>query len=34
MREKIQLGAFDVVITNPPFGKKIVVTGEKDSLSV
>ncbi len=27
MREKIQLGTFDIVITNPPFGKKIVVKG-------
>jgi len=27
MREKIQLGTFDVVMTNPPFGKKIVVKG-------
>ncbi len=29
MREKIEPGTFDVVITNPPFGKKIVVKGEK-----
>lgn len=27
MREKITLGNFDIVLTNPPFGKKIVVTG-------
>ncbi|MBI5099707.1 MAG: N-6 DNA methylase [Nitrospirae bacterium] len=27
MREKINFGAFDVVLTNPPFGKKIVVKG-------
>jgi type I restriction enzyme M protein len=27
MRAKIGLGQFDVVITNPPFGKKIVVKG-------
>ncbi len=26
-KEKIQLGSFDVVLTNPPFGKKIVVKG-------
>lgn len=29
MRQKIKPGAFDVVLTNPPFGKKIVVKGEK-----
>ena len=29
MQEKIQLGNFDVVLTNPPFGKKIVVAGER-----
>lgn len=28
MRNKIKLGDFDVVLTNPPFGKKIVVRGE------
>jgi len=27
MRDKIGLGQFDVVLTNPPFGKKIVVKG-------
>jgi len=27
MREKIKFGTFDVVMTNPPFGKKIVVKG-------
>lgn len=27
MRSKIKLGSFDVVVTNPPFGKKIVVKG-------
>jgi type I restriction enzyme M protein len=27
MKEKIKLGSFDVVFTNPPFGKKIVVKG-------
>lgn len=27
VQEKVQLGAFDVVLTNPPFGKKIRVTG-------
>lgn len=27
IREKIKLGAFDVVFTNPPFGNKIVVKG-------
>ncbi|MFH1748564.1 MAG: N-6 DNA methylase [Planctomycetota bacterium] len=27
-QEKIRPGAFDVVLTNPPFGKKIVVKGE------
>jgi len=27
MREKINLGTFDIVLTNPPFGKKIVVKG-------
>ncbi|MFG1614514.1 restriction endonuclease subunit M [Nonomuraea wenchangensis] len=29
MREKIPLGGFDVVVTNPPFGKKIVVRGQQ-----
>jgi type I restriction enzyme M protein len=29
MRAKIELGSFDVVVTNPPFGKKIVVRGQK-----
>jgi type I restriction enzyme M protein len=29
MQDRIAPGAFDVVITNPPFGKKIVVKGEK-----
>jgi len=29
MRDKIEPGTFDVVITNPPFGKKIVVKGDK-----
>ena len=29
MQGKIELGTFDVVLTNPPFGKKIVVEGEK-----
>ncbi len=29
MRDKITPGAFDVVLTNPPFGKKIVVKGDK-----
>ncbi|WP_322549156.1 restriction endonuclease subunit M [Flavobacterium psychraquaticum] len=28
-REKIQLGTFSIVVTNPPFGKKINVEGEK-----
>jgi type I restriction enzyme M protein len=28
MREKIALGKFDIVLTNPPFGKKIVVRGQ------
>lgn len=28
MQEKIKPGTFDVVLTNPPFGKKIVVKGE------
>ena len=27
MQQKIKMGAFDVVMTNPPFGKKIVVKG-------
>lgn len=27
MQDKIRLGTFDVVLTNPPFGKKIVVEG-------
>lgn len=29
MREKIKLGSFDVVLTNPPFGKNIVVEGKE-----
>jgi type I restriction enzyme M protein len=29
MREHIALGTFDVLITNPPMGKKIVVKGER-----
>lgn len=29
MRDKIEPGTFDVVLTNPPFGKKIVVKGDK-----
>lgn len=29
MRQKIRPGSFDVVLTNPPFGKKIVVKGDK-----
>jgi type I restriction enzyme M protein len=29
VREKIPFNAFDVVLTNPPFGKKIRVTGSK-----
>lgn len=29
MQQKIRPGSFDVVLTNPPFGKKIVVKGEK-----
>lgn len=29
MRQKIKPHTFDVVLTNPPFGKKIVVKGEK-----
>jgi len=28
MQQKIKTGGFDVVLTNPPFGKKIVVKGE------
>lgn len=28
VRERIGLGMFDVVLTNPPFGKKIVVKGQ------
>jgi type I restriction enzyme M protein len=28
MQNKIGLGTFDIVLTNPPFGKKIVVKGE------
>jgi type I restriction enzyme M protein len=27
VQEKVKLGTFDVVITNPPFGKKIRITG-------
>lgn len=29
MRQKIRPGSFDVVLTNPPFGQKIVVKGDK-----
>lgn len=29
MQSKIKPGTFDVILTNPPFGKKIVVKGEK-----
>ena len=29
MRESIELDAFDVLLTNPPMGKKIVVKGER-----
>lgn len=29
MQQKIKPGTFDVVLTNPPFGKKIVVKGDK-----
>ncbi len=29
MQQKIRTGSFDVLFTNPPFGKKIVVKGEK-----
>ena len=28
-RESIQIGSFDVVITNPPFGKKLAIEGEE-----
>ncbi len=28
-QEKIKLGTFDIVMTNPPFGKKIVVKGDQ-----
>ena len=28
MQDKIKLGTFDVVLTNPPFGKKIVIEGK------
>lgn len=28
MRDRVKLGGFDVVFTNPPFGKKIVVKGD------
>jgi type I restriction enzyme M protein len=28
MQEKIKIGTFNIVLTNPPFGKKIVVKGE------
>ena len=31
-RQNIELGKFDIVVTNPPFGSKIAVTG-KDKLS-
>lgn len=27
VRDKVRLGTFDVILTNPPFGKKIKVTG-------
>jgi type I restriction enzyme M protein len=27
-RENVQLGSFDIVITNPPFGKKLAIEGE------
>ena len=29
VQDRIELGSFDIVLTNPPFGKKIVVKGEK-----
>jgi len=29
MQQKLRPGSFDVVLTNPPFGKKIVVKGDK-----
>ena len=29
LRQEVKPGTFDVVLTNPPFGKKIVVKGEK-----
>ncbi|MEM4218113.1 MAG: N-6 DNA methylase [Candidatus Methanomethylicaceae archaeon] len=29
MRKKIRLASFDVVLTNPPFGQKIVIKGDK-----
>lgn len=29
MQEKVRLGSFDVVLTNPPFGKNIVVKGPR-----
>jgi type I restriction enzyme M protein len=28
-RDSIQMGSFDVVITNPPFGKKLAIEGEE-----
>ena len=28
-RESVQFGSFDVVITNPPFGKKLAIEGEE-----
>lgn len=28
-RESIQMGSFDVLITNPPFGKKLAIEGEE-----
>ena len=31
---KDQAGAFDVVLTNPPFGKKIVVKGRADPVAI
>ena len=29
LRQEVERGAFDMVLTNPPFGKKIIVKGEK-----
>ena len=34
MQMKIKPGTFDVILTNPPFGKKIVVKGEPNSVAV